>query len=84
MPGSNNYTGLAADSYATAPAIGVLLVNLGTPAAPTAAAVRPYLAQFLGDRRVIEYPRLLWLAVLHGVILRIRPRRRRRARPCAC
>ena len=75
MPGSNNYTGLAADSYAAAPAIGVLLVNLGTPAAPTAAAVRPYLAQFLGDRRVIEYPRLLWLAILHGVILRIRPRR---------
>jgi ferrochelatase len=75
MPGSNNYTGLAGDSHVTAPAIGVLLVNLGTPAAPTAAAVRPYLAQFLGDRRVIEYPRLLWLAILHGVILRIRPRR---------
>jgi len=75
MPGSNNYTGVAADSYATAPAIGVLLVNLGTPAAPTAAAVRPYLAQFLGDRRVIEYPRLLWLAILYGVILRVRPRR---------
>ncbi|HEY4143744.1 ferrochelatase [Pinirhizobacter sp.] len=75
MPGSSNYTGLAGDSHATAPAIGVLLVNLGTPAAPTPAAVRPYLAQFLGDPRVIEYPRLLWLAILHGVILRIRPRR---------
>jgi len=79
MPGSSNYTGLAGHSHATAPAIGVLLVNLGTPAAPTAAAVRPYLAQFLSDRRVIEYPRLLWLAILHGVILRIRPSRAARA-----
>jgi protoporphyrin/coproporphyrin ferrochelatase len=75
MPGSSNYTGLAGHSHAITPSTGVLLVNLGTPAAPTAAAVRPYLAQFLGDPRVIEYPRLLWLAILHGVILRIRPRR---------
>lgn len=75
MPGNSNYTGLAGHSHADAPTVGVLLVNLGTPAAPTAAAVRPYLAQFLGDRRVIEYPRLLWLAILYGVILRIRPRR---------
>ncbi len=54
---------------------GVLLVNLGTPDAPTAKAVRPYLAEFLGDRRVIEAPRWLWWLILHGVILRIRPRR---------
>jgi ferrochelatase len=75
MPGTPNYTGLAGYSHDTLPQLGVLLVNLGTPEAPTAAAVRPYLAQFLGDPRVIEYPRLLWLAILHGVILRVRPKR---------
>jgi protoporphyrin/coproporphyrin ferrochelatase len=53
----------------------VLLVNLGTPTAPTAKAVRPYLAEFLGDVRVIDYPRWLWWLILHGVILRIRPAR---------
>ncbi len=55
--------------------IGVLLVNLGTPDAPTPSAVRRFLAEFLGDRRVVESPRWFWLPVLHGVILRIRPRR---------
>ena len=53
----------------------MLLVNLGTPAEPTAASVRPYLAEFLSDPRVIELPRALWWLILHGVILRIRPRR---------
>ena len=51
----------------------VLLCNLGTPEAPTAPAVRRYLAEFLSDRRVVEIPRLLWLAILHGIILRTRP-----------
>ncbi|MDR2195634.1 MAG: ferrochelatase, partial [Gallionellaceae bacterium] len=51
----------------------VLLVNLGTPEAPTAAALRPYLAEFLGDPRVVEIPRLAWLPILHGVILNTRP-----------
>ncbi len=55
--------------------IGVLLVNLGTPEAPTARALRPYLRQFLGDPRVIEYPRLLWRLILDGIILNVRPRR---------
>ena len=55
--------------------VGVLLVNLGTPAAPTAGAVRRYLAEFLSDRRVVDYPRLVWLPLLHGVILNIRPAR---------
>ena len=54
---------------------GVLLVNLGTPDAPPPAAVRRYLAEFLWDPRVVEEPRLLWWLVLHGVILRLRPRR---------
>jgi protoporphyrin/coproporphyrin ferrochelatase len=54
---------------------GVLLVNLGTPAAPTSAAVRRYLAQFLSDPRVIEIPRALWLPILYGAILVVRPAR---------
>jgi len=54
---------------------GVLLTNLGTPDAPTPAALRRYLAEFLWDPRVVELPRWLWFAVLHGVILRLRPPR---------
>lgn len=54
-------------------ATGILLVNLGTPDAPTAAALRRYLAEFLSDRRVVEIPRLLWWPILHGIILRTRP-----------
>jgi protoporphyrin/coproporphyrin ferrochelatase len=71
MPRSH-YTGQALDQPAQA---GVLLVNLGTPEAPTARALRPYLSEFLGDPRVIEYPRWLWWLILHGVILRVRPTR---------
>jgi ferrochelatase len=52
----------------------VLLVNLGTPEAPQPAAVRRYLAQFLSDPRVVEIPRAIWLPILHGVILRLRPK----------
>lgn len=55
--------------------LGILLLNLGTPDAPTPAAVRRYLAEFLWDPRIIEMPRPLWWLILHGVILRIRPRR---------
>lgn len=53
----------------------VLLCNLGTPDAPTAPAVRRYLAQFLRDPRVVEIPRLLWLPILHGLVLRTQPAR---------
>ncbi len=52
---------------------GVLLTNLGTPDAPTAKALRVYLAEFLSDPRVVEIPRLIWMIILHGIILRIRP-----------
>ena len=55
--------------------VGVLLLNLGTPAAPTAGALRPYLKQFLSDRRVVELPRWLWALILNGVILNVRPRK---------
>src|SRR5437764_1723155 len=53
--------------------VGVLLVNLGTPEAPTTVAVRRYLAEFLSDPRVVELPPTLWIPILHGVILRTRP-----------
>lgn len=51
----------------------ILYCNLGTPQAPTPAAVRTYLGEFLSDRRVVEIPRLLWMLILHGIILRVRP-----------
>ena len=50
--------------------LGVLLVNLGTPDAPTPAAVKRYLAEFLSDRRVVEIPPLLWQPTLRGIILK--------------
>jgi len=53
--------------------IAVLWCNLGSPDAPTAKAVRPYLADFLGDRRVVEIPKAIWALILYGIILRIRP-----------
>ena len=57
------------------PRIGVLLINLGTPDAPEARAVRRYLAEFLSDPRVIEIHPFAWKPILHGIILRTRPRR---------
>jgi ferrochelatase len=57
------------------PQVGVLLINLGTPDAPEARAVRRYLAEFLSDPRVIEIPAIAWKPILHGIILRIRPHR---------
>jgi protoporphyrin/coproporphyrin ferrochelatase len=64
---------VSSHSHARAARIGILLTNLGTPDAPTATAVRRYLAEFLSDRRVVEIPRWVWLAILHGIILRTRP-----------
>jgi protoporphyrin/coproporphyrin ferrochelatase len=52
----------------------VLLVNLGTPDAPTAAALRPYLREFLSDPRVVEIPRPIWWLILNGIILATRPK----------
>lgn len=51
----------------------VILMNLGTPAEPTAAGVRQFLRDFLSDPRVVEIPRPLWLAILHGLVLPLRP-----------
>lgn len=55
--------------------LGVLLVNLGTPEAPTAEAVRDFLKAFLSDKRVVDLPRLIWLPVLYGIILNFRPKK---------
>ena len=57
------------------PRTAVLLCNLGTPDAPTPGALRRYLAEFLGDPRVVEIPKPLWWLILHGIILRVRPRK---------
>jgi ferrochelatase len=60
-------------SHGQAPATAVLLCNLGTPDEPTTPAVRRYLAEFLSDRRVVEISRVIWLIILHGIVLRLRP-----------
>jgi protoporphyrin/coproporphyrin ferrochelatase len=57
------------------PRIGVLLINLGTPDAPTPGAVRRYLAEFLSDRRVVEIPAIAWQPILRGIILNTRPKK---------
>jgi ferrochelatase len=69
------YSGLPEFRHGSTAQLGVLLVNLGTPDNPQPPAVRRFLAEFLWDPRVIESPRWLWWLILHGVILRIRPRR---------
>lgn len=61
-------------SHGTQARIGVLLVNLGTPEAPTPAAVRTYLREFLSDPRVVEIPRILWWPILHLFVLTTRPK----------
>ncbi|MBT3409666.1 MAG: ferrochelatase [Halieaceae bacterium] len=59
--------------------VGVLVTNLGTPQAPTRAALRTYLKQFLADPRVVEVPRLIWWFILNGIILNLRPARSAKA-----
>jgi ferrochelatase len=60
-------------THGQAPGTAVVLCNLGTPDAATTPAVRRYLAEFLGDHRVVEIPRPIWWLILHGIILRTRP-----------
>lgn len=62
-------------THGTPSPIGILLLNLGTPDAPTPQALRRYLRQFLSDRRVVEVPRLVWWPILNGIILPLRSRR---------
>ena len=61
--------------HGSAPGTAVVVVNLGTPEAPTAPALKRYLRQFLSDPRVVEIPRALWWLILNGIILNIRPKK---------
>lgn len=70
-----DYLGTPDYQHGTPAPLGVLLTNVGTPAAPTARALRPYLRQFLGDRRIVELPRWLWQPLLRGILLNTRPRK---------
>ncbi len=69
-----NYQTEPAFAHGSPARTGILLVNLGTPDAPTAKAVRPYLKEFLSDRRVVEIPRIIWWMILNGIILNTRPK----------
>jgi ferrochelatase len=62
-------------THGTQARTGIVLVNLGTPEAPTAQALRPYLKQFLSDPRVVEIPRAVWWLILNGIILNTRPKK---------
>ena len=62
-------------AHGTPARTGILLINLGTPDAPTAKAVRPYLKEFLGDPRVVEIPKLIWWLILNVIILNVRPKK---------
>lgn len=73
------YTGSRGFTHQQADKVGVLITNLGTPAAPTKQALKPYLKQFLSDPRVVEVPRLLWWMILNLIILNIRPARSAKA-----
>jgi len=67
------YLGIENYKHGTSNKLGILVVNLGTPEAPTAEALRSYLGEFLSDPRVIEIPKFIWNFILHGIILRVRP-----------
>ncbi|MCK9200113.1 MAG: ferrochelatase [Gallionella sp.] len=62
-------------NHGTPEKTGILLVNLGTPDAPTTPAVRTYLKEFLSDPRVVEMPRAIWWLILNGIILNTRPKK---------
>ncbi|MBA4263436.1 MAG: ferrochelatase [Comamonadaceae bacterium] len=62
-------------SHGQATRTAIVLCNLGTPDEPTAPALRRYLGEFLADHRVVEIPKAIWWLILHGIILRVRPRK---------
>lgn len=72
---SNRFTGQKNFEHGRQAITGILMVNLGTPDEPNPAAVRRYLAEFLSDRRVVEIPSLIWKIILHGIVLRVRPKK---------
>lgn len=55
--------------------VGILIANIGSPQAPNSTALRKYLSEFLSDRRIIDWPRFLWLPILYGIVLTFRPSR---------
>ena len=71
----SRFAGRSKEIHQQSAKTGVLLTNLGTPDSPTPKALRRYLREFLSDPRVVEIPRLLWLLILHGIILRVRPKK---------
>jgi ferrochelatase len=73
MPAASAFAPEPPLPHGTPACTAVLLLNLGTPEAPTPAAVRRYLGEFLSDPRVVEIPHLVWWPILHGVILNVRP-----------
>lgn len=62
-------------THGTAEKTAILLINLGTPEAPTKSAVKPYLREFLSDTRVVEIPKPIWWLILNGIILNTRPKK---------
>lgn len=70
-----NYQGERQFAHDRAESLGILIANLGTPDTATPAGLRRYLAEFLSDPRVVEIPRLIWKPILHGIILRTRPKK---------
>ena len=73
MSSRGGFRGQSQFKHGEQASMGVLVVNLGTPDEATTSSVRRYLAEFLSDARVVEIPRLLWMLILHGIILRTRP-----------
>ncbi|SEK54818.1 ferrochelatase [Colwellia chukchiensis] len=71
----SRYEGQSKEIHNFSKKTAVLLTNLGTPDSPTAGALRRYLREFLSDPRVVEIPRLIWWFILHGIILRVRPKK---------
>lgn len=72
MPPNDRHPPAPAHRHGQAPLTAIVYCNLGTPDEATPAAVKRYLAEFLGDPRVVEIPRAAWLPLLHGVILPLR------------
>lgn len=71
----NNLAMSLENNISTTQKTGVLLTNIGSPEAPTPSAVRKFLAEFLADPRIIDWPRWLWLPILYGIVLLVRPKR---------
>lgn len=72
-PAGRRYCGTQDFDHSRTERLGVLLINLGTPTAPSTKSVRKFLSEFLNDPRVVELPAVAWWIILHAVVLRLRP-----------